>query len=207
MPGKDRDYGILEETGEFALAGTSIVLQVCPSFWISFHVNDTTIFPVTQDSDLHILLFAFLSMPLSSPKNHHLSSKSLENGFPHPQVHHLPPRSLWQSLLILLPLSCFPLACDLHHCYRALSRMWTGSPLFHRRSVTALRISTCSSAGQMRSGAICSLLNLPEPPVSGCSSAHSLRSHYMELLRVMDNFMCQRDWITGVPRYLAKHYF
>ena len=56
MPGRNRDCGILGKkiTGQFGVAGTSIMLQVWPSFHISLLVNDMTIFPVTQG----ILLFA-----------------------------------------------------------------------------------------------------------------------------------------------------
>ena len=79
-PRRNRDCGILGKkiTGQFGVAGTSIMFQVWPSFRISLLVNNMTIFPVTQG----VFLFASCS-----PINHHLSSESLANGLPPPQAH------------------------------------------------------------------------------------------------------------------------
>ena len=169
-PRRNRDCGILGKkiTGQFGVAGTSIMFQVWPSFRISLLVNNMTIFPVTQG----VFLFASCS-----PINHHLSSESLANGLPPPQAHRLSPSWQRPSLLILLRYLVFlPAVTYIIDTGLALEGGW--HHLFsHQRILMALQINTCSIVGQRE---VC--CDLP--------SAQPFRSHSMELLQKCESVSC-----------------
>ena len=108
-------------TGQFGVAGTSIMLQVWPSFHISLLVNDMTIFPVTQG----ILLFASWKSNKSSP----FFWEPCKWASSSPSPPSLPELAVTVFLLTLLLLSCLSSCGDLHHWHRARSRRWTAPSL------------------------------------------------------------------------------
>lgn len=130
--------------------------QTCPSSGISLLVNDTTIFPVIQGTNLHIFLISYLTIPPSNPMNgppfFQESSKRVSSS---PNPTSLPWIAMTISVLVFLPLPYPPPpAHGLRHCSSAFLRAWNVPPLFPSTAPlyphVALRISNCSITGRMR---------------------------------------------------------
>lgn len=165
-------------------------------------MKDTTL-AVTQGSNLHAFLFSFLPIPPSNPIKHHISSKSLAWTFTSPS-HHLVARLLWQCLCYLPAFALSPPACDLHHCFRALSRTGVVSHLSPYTDPLCLTMALLSPR--------------PDEVRWDSPSAQPSRTTYLWLLT--DTYpkiplhepafvwwlIYVSTWLDHrVPRYLAKH--